>query len=204
MSVPLIVYPWIQRDCCNQAWNTYNTKLWYKTPLERRVRSISCSLTKNKSLPSPIMIFFALLFVVSFAFCKCILMKEVAIFYELCIGMMLLVCILFIDTSLHKPVDWFTEFSLAWGQAMSKLGGSWYVQFASLFYIIIYCYSLIYFILWTWYLCYFVYFAWSMIMRGITVGVRILLEKHRQGTIFLKIQSLGQDYLCSYFTKRRR
>src|SRR3954471_11210183 len=36
--------------------------------------------------------------------------------------MMLLVRILFIDSSLHKPVDWFTEFSFAWGQAMSSLG----------------------------------------------------------------------------------
>jgi hypothetical protein len=70
------------------------------------------------------MIFFALLFVVSFAICKCILMKEVVVFYDLCIGVMLLVRILFIDSSLHKPVGWFTEFSFAWGQAMSKLGGS--------------------------------------------------------------------------------
>jgi len=37
----------------------------------------------------------------------------------------------------------------------------------------------------------------------VTFFRRILLEKHRQGTIFLKIQSLGKDYLCSYFTRRR-
>ena len=40
------------------------------------------------------------------------------------INVMLLVRILFIDTSLHKPVVLFTEFSFAWGQARSKLGGS--------------------------------------------------------------------------------
>ena len=62
-------------------------------------------------------------------------------------NMMLLVRILFIDSSLHKHVVLFIELSFAWGQARSKLGGSWYVQFASLFCIIICCYSLIYFIL---------------------------------------------------------
>ena len=36
---------------------------------------------------------------------------------------MLLVRILFIDTSLSKLVDRFTEFIVAWGQARSKLGG---------------------------------------------------------------------------------
>ena len=36
---------------------------------------------------------------------------------------MLLVCILFIDASLSKLVDRFTEFIFAWGQARSKLGG---------------------------------------------------------------------------------
>jgi hypothetical protein len=61
-------------------------------------------------------------------------------------SVILLVRILFIDTLLHKLVVMFTEFSFAWGQARSKLGGSWYVHFASLFYIIIYYYSLIYFI----------------------------------------------------------
>ena len=39
-------------------------------------------------------------------------------------NMMLLVRILFIDSSLHKHVVLFTEFSFAWGQAKSKLGGS--------------------------------------------------------------------------------
>ena len=149
-----------------------------KTPIERRVRSISYSLTKNKSFPSPIMIplhfyvWFPLLFASLFlwrklmSFMTCVLVR-----------MMLLVRILFIDTSLHKPVDWFTEFSFAWGQAMSKLGGVDTSNLHHYFYIIVYCYSLIYFILWTWYLCYFLYIACLMIMRGITAGVRILLEK---------------------------
>ena len=92
-------------------------------------------------------------------------------------NMMLLVRILFIDSSLHKHVVLFTEFSFAWGQAKSKLGGSWYVQFASLFYIIICCYSLIYFIIGTQDLCYFIYFACFIIIGGSSTGARILLEK---------------------------
>ena len=67
--------------------------------------------------------------------------------------------------------------AFAWGQARSKLGGSWYVQFASLFCIIIYCYSLIYFIF-----RYDTYvissiFACLMISMEFTAGAGILLEK---------------------------
>ena len=51
-------------------------------------------------------------------------------------------------STLHSINLWSCLLSsaFAWGQARSKLWGSWYVHFASLFYIIIYCYSLIYFI----------------------------------------------------------
>ena len=65
----------------------------------------------------------------------------------------------------------------AWGQARSKLGGSWYVQFASLFYTIIYYYSLIYLVF-----RYDTYvissiFACLMIIGELIIAVRILLEK---------------------------
>ena len=80
----------------------------------------------------------------------------------------------------------------------------WYVQFASLFYIIIYCYSLIYFV--------FRYdtfvissiFACLMIIGELTIGGRILLKKDRQDTIFRKSNKLWKIYRSSYFTRWRR
>ena len=119
-------------------------------------------------------------------------------------NMMLLVRILFIDSSLHKHVVLFTEFSFAWGQAKSKLGGSWYVQFASLFYIIICCYSLIYFI-----------FGHNTYVISSILHVSSLLEdqapepgfcwkKHRQNAIFRKINCGRKLYQKSYFSRWRR
>ena len=70
----------------------------------------------------------------------------------------------------------FIELSFAWGQAKSKLGGSWYVHFASLFYIIIYCYSLIYFILRDDIYVFSSVFAWLMTFGAWTAAVRILME----------------------------
>ena len=59
-------------------------------------------------------------------------------------------CFLFVYfiSTLHSIKLWscLPSSTFAWGQVRSKLGGSWYVHFASLFYIIICCYSLIYFI----------------------------------------------------------
>jgi hypothetical protein len=60
----------------------------------------------------------------------------------------------------------------------------WYVQFASLFCIIIYCYSLIYFIFrYDTYVISFV-FTCLLIIGGVAARVRILLKKDHQETIF--------------------
>jgi hypothetical protein len=68
-------------------------------------------------------------------------------------------------------------FLLPNGRPRCRFMGVWYVHFASLFYIIIYCYSLIYFIFREDTYVIFLYFACSMIIREFTAGVRILLEK---------------------------
>jgi hypothetical protein len=64
----------------------------------------------------------------------------------------------------------------AWGQARSKLGG-WYVHFASLFCIIIYCYSLLYFIFGGDTYVVSSVFTCLMIIGELAAGVKILLEK---------------------------
>jgi hypothetical protein len=63
--------------------------------------------------------------VIPFTYCKFISYKGKLLSIMNCalVNVMLLVRILIIDTSLHKPVVMFTEFSFAWGQARSKLGG---------------------------------------------------------------------------------
>ena len=83
----------------------------------------------------------------------------------------------FIDSSLHKPEVMFIELSFAWGQAKSKLGGSWYVHFASLFYVLIHYYSLIYFVLRGDTYVISSVFAWLMTFGAWTAAVRILMEK---------------------------
>ena len=119
-------------------------------------------------------------------------------------NMMLLVRILLIDSSLHKHVVMFTEFSLAWGQAKSKLGGSWYVQFASLFYIIICCYSLIYFIFGhnTYVISSILHDSWLLEDRAPEPG--FCWKKHRQNAIFRKINCGREFYQKSYFSRWRR
>ena len=119
-------------------------------------------------------------------------------------NMMLLVRILFIDSSLHKHVVLFTEFSFAWGQARSKLGGSWYVQFASLFCIIICCYSLIYFILGhnTYVISSILHVSSSLEDQAPEPG--FCWKKHRQNAIFRKINCGREFHVNSYFSRGRR
>ncbi len=118
-------------------------------------------------------------------------------------NMMLLVRIWFIDSSLHKHAVLFTEFSFAWGQAKSKLGGSWYVQFASLFYIIICCYSLIYFIFGddTYVISSILHDSWLLEDRAPEPG--FCWKKHRQNAIFRKINNWRKLHRRSYFSWRR-
>src|SRR5215203_191834 len=93
-------------------------------------------------------------------------------------NMMLLVRILFIDSSLHKHVVLFIELSFAWGQARSKLGGGGLIPPIC---ITILYHNLLLFIdifhIGTQYLCYFIYFACFIIIGGSSTGARILLEK---------------------------
>jgi hypothetical protein len=74
--------------------------------------------------------------------------------------------------------------SLGWPGTIGRLtaergitGGGWDVHFASLFYIIIYCYSLIYFIFRDYTYVISSIFACLMIIREFTARLRILLEK---------------------------
>jgi hypothetical protein len=90
----------------------------------------------------------------------------------------------------------------AWGQARYKLGGSWYGHFASLFCIIIYCYSLIYFIFKDDTYVISSIFTCSMIVGGFAAGVRILLEKDRQDTIFRKIRKILEKYQKIIFCQK--
>jgi hypothetical protein len=92
-------------------------KLWYKCSDRNTRQSINCSLTKKKGLPSPIMIYLVLLYCDSFCSLQVKLYKGKLLSIMTCVlvSVMLLVRIFFIDTSLHKPVAVFTEFSFRLG-----------------------------------------------------------------------------------------
>jgi hypothetical protein len=85
------------------------------------------------------------------------------------------------------------EFAL-YTQPCKATRTDWYVHFASLFYIIIYCYSLIYFIFRDDTYVISSVFTYLMIIWGFDAGVRILLEKDRQDTIFWKIRKILEKY----------
>ena len=108
--------------------------------------------------------------------------------------------------TLHSINMWSCLLSsaFAWGQARSKLGGSWYVHFASPF---LY-HNLLLFIdifhIWIQYLCYFTYFACLMIFGVLITGARFQLEKDHQDTIFMKINNWRKTSQNSYFTIWRR
>jgi hypothetical protein len=73
---------------------------------------------------------------------------------------------------------WVLLSSLGGSKTSPSLGGTmWYVHFASLFYIIIYCYSLIYFIFRDDSYVVSSVFTCLMIIGELAVRVRILLEK---------------------------
>jgi hypothetical protein len=77
-----------------------------------------------------------------------------------------------------------------------------YGHFASLFCIIIYCYSLIYFIFRDdTYVVSFV-FTCLMIVGGFAAGVRILLKKDRRDTIFRKIRKIPEKYQKIIFCRK--
>ena len=93
------------------------------------------------------------------------------------VSVMLFVRILFIDTSLHKPVVWFTKFSFrlgtsevyAWGELIRP------ICITILYHNLLY--SLIYFIFRDVNYVILSIFACLMNIGEITAGVRILLEK---------------------------
>ena len=85
--------------------------------LQRYVLSVNCSLTKNKGLPLPILNSLMHLCFNDFLLIASVIIYEklLSIMTYALISVMLLVRILFIDTSLHKPVVWFTKFSFRLG-----------------------------------------------------------------------------------------
>ena len=92
----------------------------------RQVLSVNCSLTKNKGLPLPILISFMHLYFNDFLLIASLIIYEKLLSIMTCalISVMLLVHILFIDTSLHKSVDWFTKLSFRLGTSeVSAWGG---------------------------------------------------------------------------------
>ena len=91
----------------------------------------------------------------------------------------------------------------AWGQARSKLGGL-IRPFASLFYIIIYCYSSIYFIFRsvTYVILPILHVWW--IMENWTPESGFCWKKRRRDALFLKINKSKWTYRSSYFTRWRR
>ena len=85
--------------------------------LQRYVLSVNCSLTKNKGLPLPILNSLMHLYFNDFLLIASVIIYEKLLSIMSCalVSVMLLVRILFIDTSLHKPVVWFTKFSFRLG-----------------------------------------------------------------------------------------
>jgi hypothetical protein len=82
--------------------------------------SIVCSLFSDQELRFAITnynLLCASLYVIPFTYCKSILYKGKLLSIITCalVNVMLLVCILIIDTSLHKPMVMFTEFSFRLG-----------------------------------------------------------------------------------------
>jgi hypothetical protein len=106
----------------------------------------------------------------------------------------------FLLSTLHSINLWSYLPSLvfAWGQARSKLGGDWYVHFASLFCIIIYSYSLIYFIFRDDTYVVPSVFTCLMIVGGFAAGVRILLEKGPSRYHILKIRKIPEKIPGNY------
>ena len=91
--------------------------------LKKGLRSkerIACSLFSDQELRFAITnynLLCASLYVIPFTYCKSISYKGKLLSIIICalLNVMLLVCILIIDTSLHKPVVMFTEFSFHLG-----------------------------------------------------------------------------------------
>jgi hypothetical protein len=83
-------------------------------------------------------------------------------------------------TTSQRPISHFDWIMPMWQPTWHV---TWYVHFASLFYIIICCYSLIYFIFRYDTYVVFSFFAWLMIIGELTAGVRILLELCPRGNI---------------------
>jgi hypothetical protein len=79
---------------------------------------------------------------------------------------------------------------------------SLYVHFASLFCIIIFCYSLIYFIFRDDTYVVSPVFTCLMIIGGFAAGVRILLENDRQDTIFWEIRKIPEKYEKIIFCRK--
>jgi len=109
-------------------------------------------------------------------------------------------------STLHSINMWSCLLSsvFAWGQARSKLGGSWYVHFASLFYIIIYCYSLIYFIFRDDTYVILPVLHVSSLLEDYSPESGFCWKKHRQDTIFLEFNNSRKIYRSSYFVRWRR
>ena len=123
-------------------------------------------LWPRTSLPLPTMIFSMHLIVISATCFKRSHMKGVVIWNDLCTNEMWCFLSVFRLSTLHSINQWSCLLSsaFAWGQARSKLGGSWYVHFASLF---LY-HNLLLFVdiyhIGVHYLCYFTCFACLMII----------------------------------------
>ena len=85
--------------------------------LQRYVLTVNCSLTKNKGLPLPKLISLMHPCSNDFLLIASVIIYEKLLSIMTCalVSVMLLVRILFIDTSLHKPVVWFTKFSFRLG-----------------------------------------------------------------------------------------
>jgi hypothetical protein len=80
----------------------------------------------------------------------------------------------------------------------------WYVHFASLFYIIIYCYSLIYFIFRDdTYVISSILHVWWLLKNSLPES-GFYWKKNRQDTIFLKASNSRKIPRSSYFVRRRR
>jgi hypothetical protein len=118
------------------------------------------------------------------------------------VSVMLLVRILFIDTSLHKSMVLFTEFSFRLGTSEVSAWGGWYVHFASLFYIVIYCYSLYISYLEMILMLFPVFLHVWWLLESLLPESRFCWKKDRQDTIFLKISNYKKIPRNSYFIER--